>query len=138
LENPFDDFAQVRREMLRLLDSVTADGGPSAGVFPPINVTQDRDRYYVRAELPGVKADELAISALKNRLSISGQRQIPGEQGRVSYHRKERAEGAFNRSLTLPGEVDFERVEARYADGILTITLPKSEAAKPRQIPVST
>jgi len=56
----------------------------------------------------------------------------------VSYHRKERAEGSFNRTVTLPAEVDAERVEARYADGILTLTLPKAEEAKPRQITVRT
>lgn len=140
LDNPFTDFDQVRREMLRLFDSVAGDahGEVGAGVFPPINVTQDRDQYYVRAELPGIKADQLSISALKNRLSISGQREIPGEQGRVSYHRKERAEGSFNRTLTLPTDVSSAQVEARYADGILTITLPKAEEAKPRQIAVKT
>lgn len=140
LENPFTDLDQVRREMLRWFDSVAKDnyGEPAAGVFPPINVTQDRDRYYVRAELPGIKASELAISALANRLLISGKREIPGEQGRVSYHRRERAEGAFSRTLTLPTAVDSARVEARYTDGILTITLPKAEDAKPRQITVKT
>ncbi len=140
LENPFTDLDQVRREMLRWFDSVAKDnsGEPAAGVFPPINVTQDRDRYYVRAELPGIKASELAISALANRLLISGRREIPGEQGRVSYHRRERAEGAFSRTLALPTAVDSARVEARYTDGILTITLPKAEDAKPRQITVKT
>lgn len=137
-ENPFNDFDQVRREMLRLLDSVAGDtqGEAGAGVFPPINVSQDQDNYFLRAELPGIRADELSISALKNRLTISGKREIPGEQGRVSYHRKERAEGAFNRTLALPTEIDSTRVEARYADGILSLTLPKAEEAKPRQITI--
>lgn len=139
-DNSFNDFDQVRREMLRLFDSVAGDtyGGVSAGVFPPVNVTQDQERYYVRAELPGVKADELSISALQNRLTISGKREIPPEHDRVSYHRKERPEGSFSRTLTLPGEIDAARVEARYTDGILSILVPKAEAAKPRQIKVST
>lgn len=135
-ENPFNDFDQVRREMLRLFDSVAGDTPETgAGVFPPINVTQDAESYYLRAELPGIKASELSISALKNRLTISGKREIP-EQGRVSYHRKERPEGSFSRTLTLPTDVDSANVEARYADGILTITLPKAAEAKPRQIAV--
>lgn len=138
-QRPFAEFEQLRREMMRrLLEGVADDtvGEAGAGVFPPMNVTQDDDNFYVRAEVPGLTANELSISALRNRLSISGRREIPGEQDRVSYHRKERAEGSFDRTLALPLEVDSERVDAHYADGILTVTLPKAPAAKPRQITV--
>jgi HSP20 family protein len=139
-DGPFGDFDQVRREMLRLLDTVSGEtvGDVGAGVFPPLNITQDDDNFYLRAEIPGIKPAELSISALRNRVSISGKREIPREHERVSYHRKERPEGAFNRAVTLPTEVDAERVDARYADGILTLTLPKAEQAKPRQISVKT
>jgi HSP20 family protein len=139
-ESSFSDFDQIRREMLRLLDAATGGGAPDpgAGVFPPMNITQDDDNFYLRAEVPGINPAELSISALRNRVSISGKRQIPREHDRVSYHRKERAEGAFNRAVTLPTEVDAERVDARYADGILTLTLPKAEQARPRQIAVKT
>jgi len=136
---PFGDFEQLRRDMLRLFDSVSGDADlAGAGVFPPINVTQDQDNFYVRAEVPGLKPDEIAISAVRNQMSVSGKRQIPAERERVSYHRKERGEGVFNRTVVLPNEVDSERVDARYADGILTVTLPKAEAAKPRRINVRT
>jgi HSP20 family protein len=126
--------------MLRLLDASTGDGAPDteAGVFPPMNITQDDDNFYLRAEIPGIKPAELSIAAFRNRVSISGKREIAREHGRVSYHRKERPEGAFNRAVTLPTEVDAERVDARYVDGILTLTLPKAEQAKPRQIAVRT
>jgi HSP20 family protein len=139
-DGSFSDFDQIRREMLRLLDTATGDGAAdtTAGVFPPMNITQDDDNFYLRAEVPGIKPAELSISALRNRVSISGKREIPREHDRVSYHRRERPEGAFDRSVTLPTEVDAERVEARYADGILTLTLPKAEQAKPRQIAVRT
>jgi len=139
-ENPFAEFDQLRREMLRVFDAVTGDGAReiSAGVFPPINITQDDSNFYVRAEVPGIKAKDLSISALRNRVSISGKREIPQDNEHVSYHRKERAEGAFSRTLTLPGEVAADRVEARYSDGILALTLPKAEEAKPRQIAVAT
>jgi HSP20 family protein len=136
-EDTFADLEQLRREMHRWLDnSGRADGAFGAGVFPPMNVTQDADNFYVRSEVPGIKASELSISAVKNRLSIAGKREIPSENDRVSYHRKERPEGSFNRSLTLPAELDVERIDARYADGILTLKLPKAEAAKPRIISV--
>jgi HSP20 family protein len=139
-DSPFADFESVRREMLRLLDTVAGDtfGDAGAGVFPPMNITQDDDNFYLRAEVPGIKPDELSISAVRNRVSLAGKREIQREQAQVSYHRKERAEGSFNRTVTLPGEVDAERVDARYADGILTLTLPKAEEAKPRQIAVRT
>lgn len=139
-DNPPGDFDQVRREMLRLFDEVAGESfGPvETGVFPPLNVTQDEDNFYLRAEVPGINPNELSISAVRNRVSLAGKREIQRENERVSYHRKERAEGSFNRTVTLPTEVDTERVDARYADGILSLTLPKAEAAKPRQIAVRT
>ena len=135
------DHDALRRELLRAFEMFGGDREPRtspSGVFPPINVTQDADRFYVRAELPGIVASELSISALRNRLSISGKREIAKEHERASYHRRERPEGTFNRTLTLPMWIDAERIEARYADGILTLTLPKAEEAKPRQITVKT
>ncbi len=140
-DDAFADVEQLRREMQRLLgNSPRADGHGElgAGVFPHMNITQDADNFYLRAEVPGIKASELSISALKNRLSIAGKREIPSEHERVSYHRKERPEGSFNRTLTLPTELDVEHIDARYADGILTLKLPKAEAAKPRLINVKT
>lgn len=139
-ENPFSDFDSMRREMLRLFDAVAGDtsGEVGAGLFPPMNITQDDDNFYLRAEVPGIRPDELSISAVRNRVSLAGKREIQREHERVSYHRKERAEGSFNRTVTLPTEVDAERVEARYGDGILTLTLPKAEEGKPRQIAVRT
>ncbi len=135
-ENPFSDFDQLRREMLRLFDSAVGND-VSPGVFPPMNVTQDDDNYYVRAELPGIKAAELSVTALRNRMSIAGKRVISKEGEKVSYHRKERAEGEFSRTVTLPGEVAADKVEARYTDGVLQLTLPKAEETKPRQIAVT-
>jgi HSP20 family protein len=136
-DNGFSELEHLRREMLRLLDPTTADvSGETAGVFPPINITQDDDNFYVRAEIPGIKPSELSISAVRNRLSIAGRREIEPEHEHVSYHRKERAEGTFNRAVALPMEVDAERVVAKYGHGILSLTLPKAEQAKPRQITV--
>lgn len=139
-DNPFADFDTLRREMLRVFDSVSGRDGMeelAAGVFPPLNVTQDDNNFYIRAEVPGVKAADLSISALRNRVSIAGKREIPKENDKVSYHRKERAEGEFSRTISLPAEVVADKVEARYVDGVLTLTLPKAEEAKPRQIAVS-
>jgi HSP20 family protein len=137
-ENPLSDFARLRSELLRLLDGAANEpaGFAGVGVSPPVNVSQDDDNFYIRAEMPGVKTSDIAISAVRNRVSISGRREIQRESERVSYHRKERTEGAFGRSVTMPSDVDVKAIEARYADGILTLTLPKAEEAKPRQIAV--
>jgi HSP20 family protein len=137
-DRALSDFDRLRSDMLRLLDGAANDtsGVSGVGVFPPVNVSQDDDNYYIRAEMPGVKSDDIAISAVRNRVSIAGRREIAREGERVSYHRRERPEGAFSRTLTLSSDVDTNAVEARYADGILTLTLPKAEEAKPRQITV--
>jgi len=135
-ESPFADFDQLRRQMLRLFDAVGNDtfGNMGATVFPPVNISQDNDNYYVRAEVPGLEPKDLDVSAMGRRLTLSGKREIVTENEGASYHRKERAEGAFNRTVTLPAEFDSSRVEAKYDAGILTVTLPKAETAKPRQI----
>jgi HSP20 family protein len=137
-DSAFPDLHQMRREMMRLFDSVAGEPGGEAfsGVFPPLEITQDDDNFYVRAELPGVSPKELDISAHRNRVSIAGKREIQPESDRVSYHRRERAEGSFNRTVALPTEVNADRVEAKYNHGILTLVLPKAEEAKPRQITV--
>jgi len=124
--------------MLRLFDAVGGNtfGELGSGVFPPVNVTEDKDNYYVRAEVPGINAKDLEISALGRRVSISGKREIAKENNKASYHRKERAEGEFSRTVTLPAEFDASHVGAQCNAGVLTVTLPKAEAAKPRQIVV--
>jgi len=139
-DTPSADFDSLRREMLRLLDAVDGDtfGEAGAGVLPPMNITQDDNNFYLRAEVPGIKPKDISISAVRNRVSLAAKREIQRENERVSYHRKELPEGSFNRTVTLPMEVDAERVDARCADGILTLTLPKVEQAKPRQITVNT
>jgi HSP20 family protein len=134
---PPNTFGQMRRDMESLLERLTGvtGEGSTAGVFPPMNVSEDPDHYYVRALIPGVDAAKLDVSVVHQTIAVSGTRQTLGEQG-ASYHRKERAEGAFSRSVTLPESFDGARVDARYADGILTLTLPKHEAAKPRRVTV--
>jgi HSP20 family protein len=102
-----------------------------------MNVSEDLDHYHVRALIPGIDASELNVSVVHQTIAVSGTRQSPEEEG-VSYHRKERAEGPFSRSVTLPASFDGARIDAKYIDGILTLTLPKPEAAKPRRVTVQT
>jgi HSP20 family protein len=136
---PPASLAQVRRDMESLMErltGITAEGS-IAGVFPPMNVSEDGDRYYVRALIPGVEPSQLEVSVVHQTITVSGTRQVPEEPG-VSYHRKERAEGRFSRSVSLPAAFEGGQVEATYVDGVLTLTLPKPEIAKPRRVPVQT
>ncbi|MBW1741041.1 MAG: Hsp20/alpha crystallin family protein [Deltaproteobacteria bacterium] len=135
-----EELDRMRRQLDRLFGDLMGDFSrePTAGVFPLINVTEDSDNYYVRAELPGIKADELDISVTGNSLAISGERKILSESESAHYHRREREAGSFSRMVSLPGQIDSAKVEASCADGILTVVLPKAESAKPRQISVKT
>ena len=136
--SPFDDLQRFRRQMDRLLDEAKQPyQPPHAGVFPLINLTEDVNRYYIRAELPGMKADELDIQATGNNLAITGERKIVAEESEARYHRREREAGKFSRVIGLPGEINADRIEAKLENGILTVVIPKAEAAKPKQITVS-
>ena len=105
-------------------------------MFPLINLTENKDNYYIRAELPGVKGEELDIQVTANNLAISGERKIAAEEEGAKYHRREREAGSFSRMIGLPGDINSEKVDARMEDGILTIVVAKAEAAKPKQITV--
>ena len=133
-KSPWGQLEEMRRDMQRLFDAWEGTGTDYTGVFPPMNITQDADKFYLRAELPGMNMDDLELTAVRNRVSLSGKREIAAEE--ASYHRREREGGAFSRSVTLPSEIASDRVEASYKDGILTAVLPKREEAKPRQITV--
>ena len=136
---PGNALARMRRDMETLMERLTGESadGSVAGVFPPMNVSEDLDHYHVRALIPGIDASEFNVSVVHQTIAVSGTRQSPEEEG-VSYHRKERAEGPFSRSVTLPASFDGARIDAKYIDGILTLTLPKPEAAKPRRVTVQT
>jgi HSP20 family protein len=135
--SPFGELDVLRRSLDRLREG-SSRGFPftsAAGVFPLANITENKDCYYVRAEVPGVIADEIDISVTGKTLSIAGERKIPTEEG-ASYHRRERRAGRFSRMITMPSDIDNNKVEAEFSNGVLTVKLPKAAAAKPRQITV--
>ena len=101
-----------------------------------MNVTEGKDNYYVRAELPGLSANELDISVTGDTLSISGERKLPAEDEKAQYHRREREAGRFSRIVSLPAQVNTGKVEAHCTDGVLTVILPKAKEVKPKQITV--
>jgi len=137
-KSPFGELERMRQQMDRLFeDAMAPQQRLQAGVFPLTNLTEDKDNYYVRAELPGVKGDELDIQVTGNNIAISGERKIAAEEGGARYHRREREAGTFSRMIGLPAEVDTDKVDANLENGILTVVVPKAEIAKPKQITVN-
>ena len=136
--DPFSEVGRFRREMDKLYDAFAERRGiaPAAGVFPALNLSEDVDNLYVRAELPGVIPEEIEINIKENNLIIKGERKITTEGEKVSYHRREREAGSFRRIISLPTRVDADKVTAACKNGVLTVTLPKAAEAKPRQIEV--
>ncbi len=122
-------------QMDRLFGPVGFDTPSPA--FPPLNVWEDKDSYFVESELPGLKLDDIRVSVAEgNQLTIAGERVANGPEAAGAWLRQECGFGEFVRVLTLPAAVDPDKVEARYEAGVLTLTLPKSDAAKPRRIAV--
>ena len=133
------DMDRFRSEMNQLFGRYgLEDGGwPAlAYSYPPVNVWEDDDHVYAEAELPGMQLDHLEIYVTEgNQLTIQGERPA-FEAGKGVWHRQERGHGTFVRVLTLPFEVNREKVEARLENGVLMVRLPKHEGAKPRKIAV--
>ena len=137
---PFAEVNRLQHEMDRLFDSLGLKGDrrQSTESFPPLNVWESSDQYFVEAELPGFQLDDLEIYvAAGNQLSIKGERKQP-EVEKAAWHRQERAYGSFDRTLELPDAVESDKVTAELSHGVLTIHLPKSEDVKPRRIEVKT
>ena len=135
VRSPWDELHRMRQQLEQMFDD-TPYQRESAGVYPLINLTEDKDKYYVRAELPGVKGDQLDIQVTGNNLAISGERKIAAEDEDARYHRREREAGTFSRMIGLPGDVNTDKVDAKLGNGILTVKVAKAEIAKPKQIAV--
>lgn len=135
---PFDELSRMRQQMDRVMDALSGrvQGGIGAGVFPAINLTESDDHFNLRAELPGVKNEDLDIQATANNLTIAGERKLAPIDESAKYHRREREGGRFSRAFALPTEIDPDRIEARLSNGILTVRLPKAESAKPKRIAI--
>ncbi len=104
---------------------------------PPVDIFENKDHEIVlRAELPGLKREDIDIRVENSTLTLRGERKQESEANQDNYHRVERSYGSFSRSFSLPTTVNTEKVSATFADGVLTITLPTREEAKPRQIQV--
>lgn len=138
---PYRDVASVQDQFDRLLRQALG-GGPdaaaTAGAFAPaIDVEESEDGYTLHVELPGVPADDVEVSLEENVLTISGERRFYEDRSEQDFRRIERHVGRFHRSVRLPDRVRGDGVTATARDGVLTVSVPKAEEAKPRRIPVT-
>ena len=107
------------------------------GWMPPVDIQETADAYKLEAELPGLTKDDINITLENNVLRLSGERKFEKDAKKENYHRVERTYGTFTRAFALPQQVNPEGVRAAFENGILTLTVPKAEQAKPRKISIS-
>jgi HSP20 family protein len=135
-------LTNLRDELDRLFESPFEELSRGAQLFsggwaPALDVYEDKDNLTVKAELPGMKREDIEVSLHDGTLTISGERKSETKHEEAEVYRSERFVGKFQRTVTLPTPVKSDAVKANYKDGILTVTLPKAEEAKPKQIDVN-
>jgi HSP20 family protein len=128
-------ISRLLSDTLGGLDWQLRDSAAAAWV-PPVDILEEADAIRIMAEVPGVKPEDVKISVEGNVLTIHGTKQQVAEERTERVHRYERTYGVFERSFTLPATVDASGIKAAYEHGVLTVTLPKAEKARPRQIPM--
>lgn len=137
----FGRLSDLRDEIDRLFEAplaeLTRTSQVLSGWTPAIDLFEDKDNFVVRAELPGMKKDEIEISLHDGSLSISGERKAEEKYQEAEVYRTERFFGRFQRTITFPTPVAADKAKAQYKDGLLTVTLPKTEEAKPKHIDVN-
>jgi HSP20 family protein len=137
--DPFRDLDSIQGELNRLFGRTYGGGELGTGSsnwMPPIDVREQKERFVVSLELPGVEPDDVDVSVEDSTLSIRGERRFSEETEDEEYHRVERRYGQFARSLSLPPTADANAIEASFDKGVLTITVPKAEQAKPKKISI--
>ena len=134
--NPFDALFDLQRALDATRASDFLSRGTSAGgTYPPVNVFRQGEDFVVVTELPGIDRDNVDIQVKDNRVRISGRKAIGYGEG-ASLHRRERVAGRFDRTISIPVEVDADRVKAEYRNGVLALFLPRAERDKPRTIAI--
>ncbi len=137
---PFKEFDRMRREMDRFWDSFLEGRlrKPTEETewLPSLDVAETKNEIIVKAEVPGMDAKDIDLSLSDGILTIRGEKKQEKEEKEADYHLVERSYGAFTRAIQLPGEIQSDKISASYKDGILKITLPKSEEAKKKEIKI--
>lgn len=142
--NPFREMQALQSQFDRLFEPFgsrvlgTQDEWAPTAWVPPVDIEESNDTLFVRAEVPGVKPEDIDVRFENGVLTIRGERRFENANNDRNFHRVERAYGSFVRSFTLPNSVDAERASARYENGVLELAMPKREEAKPRRIQIKT
>jgi HSP20 family protein len=137
---PFGELSSLRREMDRLWENFFGER-PVGRMWerewaPSLDMSETKDNYVVKAEVPGIDAKHIDISLTGDVLSIRGEKKQEKEEKEEDYHLVERSYGSFSRSVRIPAEVESNKIKASYKNGILTITLPKSEKVKAKEVKI--
>jgi HSP20 family protein len=139
---PLREVSSLQTEMNRLFntmfESPTVGNGGSRRWSPAMDLLETEDHFVLRADLPGLREEDVAIELEDNVLTVSGERKADHEENGEGFYRVERAFGSFSRSLTLPRGIDAEAVNAGFTNGVLEVRIPKPEQRKPRKIAIST
>lgn len=140
--DPFQEMSALQERMNRLFSDVRAQA-PVRGEeivqgawIPAVDIFETNEAIVLKAELPGKTAQDISVEVKDNTLTLKGEKKFEKEVKEENYHRVERSYGSFQRAFTLPGTIHQEKVKAKFKDGILEITLPKVEEAKPKQVKV--
>ena len=135
--DPFSALSALQRALeARISSSWMGTGTSGAGGYPPINIFQQGDDFVAIVELPGVDKNDLGIDVKENTIRISGKKTINYDEG-ASVHRRERVWGVFDRTLSVPIQIDPDAVKAEYRDGVLALFIPRAESDKPRTIKIN-
>lgn len=139
--NPARELAKVQDDFNRLAGAFFRDDAMETsfarGAWEPVvDISETDDNYVVTAELPGLSKDDVKISYEDGILSLRGEKKHEKEEKRKNYHRVERSFGAFERSFRVPSRVLVDKIDAKFKDGILHLTMPKAEEARPKEIPI--
>jgi HSP20 family protein len=134
--DPLHALLSLQRALDRSFDSDWLRGSTTGmGTFPPINIFQQGDDFVALVELPGVSKNDIDIQVKDRSIRLSGSKTV-SFQDSASVHRRERVSGVFDRTITLPVQVDVDRLKADYKDGVLALTIPRAESDKPRSIKI--
>ena len=134
--NARDPFFRVFDSLLNNQDLLPSEEVSNRTWMPPVDIQETADSYRLTAELPGLTKEDISITLENNVLRLTGERKFEKDAKKEGFHRIERTYGAFARAFTLPSQVNHDRVEAAFENGILTINVPKAEQAKPRKITI--
>jgi len=138
--SPFRDFERMRRDMDRLWESFFERGvrrrEDDGEWLPSLDVAETKNEIVVKAEVPGLDPKDIDISLSDGLLTIKGEKKQEREEKEENYHLVERSYGAFTRSIQLPKEVQRDKISASYKNGVLKVTLPKSEEAKKKEVKI--